>query len=802
MLFSKKTDLKTPGASGPVFKTPALTGTPFKKGGIRLVVNHAGVFAAILVFTFAQIDARISPFMFAFLFASIYLPVNRIAVTVFAFLCSLFVFQVREDLFCSLFACGVFLAVAFILPRMRARWGGRKKWQKLKLEYVILIFAYAVSGLLNIIFSLETYVALYRALIGVLVGSVFLVACIVFIAAARTRRAKIPWTVDQKICLGIFVIIFALGLGGFGTIFDVHKFVSVFVILAAVAWFNVKAALVFGVCLGLGKTFVDLDLIYVAIYALLSLAALSFKSRYRFYSVIAVLVADVTLYFYFEAYYDVPLLWVMLPTVLACALVLVLPRALARYFDFSRGSLSGYLVSKNTINKNRAGIYGRLNNLSEVFNEMQHIYKGLVQGSVPMEDSAKMLGTHIIENVCDSCPSKRNCMRDASSAGEVREGIQKLGLIGLQRGAVNFLDLPSSVSMKCTRLNSVLNIANNYVERIKSCEKTHRNLDASKVLMAGLLSGISRLCRTFAEDACASVVFDVERAERIKDELLQNGIAASDCLITKSSANEYSVSVLVSRTDSPKKEIEQAIGKICGHKMQVDEIVDGETAGFSIVTVKTAPRFALTFGVAQVAKNFNPKCGDTFSFLKVTNEKTMMALCDGMGAGERAERASVLALSLVENFYKAGFPNEIIMTSVNQLLTITGQEVFSALDVAVFNLADGCVNFVKVGACDGFVKRARDIEVIEAGSLPLGIVEEMSPKITRAVLSGGDMVILCSDGVGDGFGDRVTLANYINNISFETPQQYADEIIRECLNRTNRIAADDCTVLVARVAER
>jgi len=754
------------------------------------------------VFTFAQIDSRVSPFAFAFLFACLYLPVNKIAVTLFAFLSSLFVFQVREDLFCALFSCAVFLAATFIMPKLCLRWGSRKKWQKFKLEYVILIFTYVISNTLNVAFSYASVVDLYQSLISILVGSVFLVACIVFVTTARQRRAKIPWTADQKICLGIFIIVFALGLAGFGSVFNVHKFAAVFVILAACALFDAKAAVIVGVCFGLGRAFIDLDLSHVAVFALLALAAGSFKARYRLYSVIALLVTDVTLFFYFEAYCDTSLFWVMLPTVLACALVLILPKALAKYFDFSRMSLSGYLVSKNTINRNRAGIYGRLNNLSGVFNEMQHIYKGLVQGSLPAEESAKLLGIHVVESVCDSCPNKRTCMRDATSAAEVREGIQKLGLIGLQRGAVNFLDLPSSMSMKCTRLSSVLNIANNYVERIKANEKASRNLDASKVLMAGLLSGISKLCRTFAEDACASVVFDVERAERIKDELLHYGIAASDCLITKVGLNEYNVSVLVSRADSGKKEIETAISKICGHKMQVDEIVDGETAGFSIVTVKTAPRFALTFGVAQVAKNFNPKCGDTFSFLKMTNEKTMMALCDGMGAGERAERASVLALSLVENFYKAGFPNEIIMASVNQLLTITGQEIFSALDVAVFNLADGCVNFVKVGACDGFIKRARDVEVIEAGSLPLGIVEEMAPKITRAVLSNGDMVFLCSDGICDGFGDRVTLANYINNLSFETPQHYADEIIQECLNRTSRIAADDCTVLVARVAER
>jgi len=173
-----------------------------------------------------------------------------------------------------------------------------------------------------------------------------------------------------------------------------------------------------------------------------------------------------------------------------------------------------------------------------------------------------------------------------------------------------------------------------------------------------------------------------------------------------------------------------------------------------------------------------------------------------MGAGARAEEAGILALSLVENFYKAGFPNEMIIQSVNQLLQISAQDVFSALDIAVFNQSSGEVDFIKVGASDGFIKRRDSVEVVEAGSLPIGVLEEMQPKITRAVMCAGDAVILCSDGVSDAFGDRVALGNFINNLAMTTPQNFADTIMQECLNRSGRIAKDDCTVVVGKLTER
>ena len=179
-----------------------------------------------------------------------------------------------------------------------------------------------------------------------------------------------------------------------------------------------------------------------------------------------------------------------------------------------------------------------------------------------------------------------------------------------------------------------------------------------------------------------------------------------------------------------------------------------------------------------------------------------MALCDGMGAGERASRASTLALSLVENFYKAGFPDEIIMYSVNQLLTFTGQDVFSALDMTVFDLVTGDVDFIKVGAADGFIKRAREVEVVEAGSLPLGILDDIEPKITKAVLSAGDMVVLVSDGILDLFGgERVALAGFINNLDVTNPQQLADQLIAEVTAKADGYPADDCTVTVAQLVK-
>ena len=768
---------------------------------IKSTAFHIGILGVLCILTFARINNTIAPFAVAFLFACMFLRVNKVIIGICAFLFSLFVGHSQGFILSSAFAVMIFFALVWALPRAKIQYQNRKWWTKYHVEFTSVFAAYAFSHVLFIVFA-SGFVETLAGFVGLVIGGVFLAACLIFINAAQTRGNRIPWTIDQKICAGVFVAMLSLGLGGFDTeYFSVHRFVTVFLILSSATLLDARSTFLIAVCMGLGASFADLDVTPIAVYSLFALGAVAFRARTKYASVVAVVMIDLVLAFYFQIYFWYNI-FDFLPVALACLLVLVLPKALGKHFDFSKNILSGYLVSKNTINKNRQGVNRRMENLGVVFNEMQNIYKGLVKGSLPPEDTAKFLARTVADSVCDTCENRPTCRRDVTASEMVNDGLEKLCYIGLQRGNVNFLDLPSDLSLKCKKVNSVLNMANTCITQVQTQAASRGKLDASKILMAGLLSGLSRLCHNFAHDLGSTVIFDMEAAGKIKDAMLGAGIVVSDCLITKSKSGEYSVSVLVNRKDAQSHAVEKVISKCLLHRMQVESIDDAETAGFAIVTCKTAPRYKLTFGVAQVAKDFNPQNGDTFSFLKVTSDKTLMALGDGMGAGARAKRASVLAISLIENFYKAGFSHEIILESVNQLLIITEQEDFSAIDMAVFSLNDGMVNFIKVGGVEGFIKRARDVEVIEAGSLPIGIVEEMVPKVTQAHLGDGDMVILCSDGVTDSFNDRAGLASYINNINATSPQALVDELMTECLRRTDKIAIDDITIIAAHLAPR
>ena len=52
---------------------------------------------------------------------------------------------------------------------------------------------------------------------------------------------------------------------------------------------------------------------------------------------------------------------------------------------------------------------------------------------------------------------------------------------------------------------------------------------------------------------------------------------------------------------------------------------------------------------------------------------------------------------LVESFYKAGISSEIILSTVNKILTFSKEDNFTAMDLGIVNLFDGSADFIKIG---------------------------------------------------------------------------------------------------------
>ena len=315
------------------------------------------------------------------------------------------------------------------------------------------------------------------------------------------------------------------------------------------------------------------------------------------------------------------------------------------------------------------------------------------------------------------------------------------------------------------------------------------------------MGAVSHLLSDLGEELNQSITFDNAMHNKILNQMLANNIICSEVLIFSEKGKDFSVVVIVKGENAYNPAIEKIIGKIMRIDVKVVEVEPTDLSDYFSVKLERACKRDIVFGISCVTKAGSTSSGDSHTLIRLGNNKYLLALCDGMGSGENARKMSVLTMGLVENFYKAGFENQFILDNINKLLTITNQENFSTLDLCVIDLTKEMIDFIKLGATYGAIKRENCVEQVETGTLPLGVLKQVSPSISQFAVSNKDMVIMVTDGITDAFNDYETFAEFVNAIVSTNPQVVAQTILDEAIARNDGAPKDDMTVLVLGVWE-
>ena len=170
-----------------------------------------------------------------------------------------------------------------------------------------------------------------------------------------------------------------------------------------------------------------------------------------------------------------------------------------------------------------------------------------------------------------------------------------------------------------------------------------------------------------------------------------------------------------------------------------------------------------------MAKEGQSVSGDGFSFMKFEEGRFLLALCDGMGVGKNAASHSEKTLALLERLLEAGYNQETALKVTNLAMIATNtDEGFSTIDAALIDTASGKIKFIKAGAPVSFIKYRNRVEMIRGGSLPVGIIDEIAPKVTEKTVRAGDMVIMVTDGVIDAFSEKQNGEDVLKKLLLET----------------------------------
>lgn len=688
---------------------------------------------------------------------------------------------------------GVYVALNLVTVALIFKWFHSCLKKK---AHPLLVCLYALIG--NIVFlfyNVSGGEQMVLTIITVLLGELFLFCCLHFFKLSK-RSVKTKLSTDEVMCLGVLISVIAMGLSSL-TFYNIEmlKLVGVLFVLFLSYTANNKTTLVLSALYGIGASIYYTNITYVATFVLFSLCAIGFKSSYKVISSVAIILCEVVFGVYFQTYSMFGLFSVLSVIIGEIVFLLIPTKWLNKASDKIKG-LTENVAVRSIINRSRETLTKRMIEVSNVFLEMDTVYKQMVQGSLPEKDAKQMIKNELFSKCCKGCENKNKCTRvNGKFSTEVFDDMVN---VGFEKGKLNLLDVPQYLTATCGRVNYVLSTINALLNSYKTYNVMVTNMDASKILIADQLKGVSLLLKTLADEVNLNIVYDVAKETRIKEELGYNNICCLEALVYEQSSSLKFVSLIVAEPEIDKVKIEKIISKIVKTKMAVVSVSDSLVNGAKEVVLKTKANFDIVFGSASQTKTGKVLSGDTHSLIKIDDGKYMVALCDGMGSGEGAHKVSDLTITLIENFYKAGFDNDIILNSVNKLLSINSEEKFSALDICVFDLRRSLMDFIKLGSPTTFIKHKFETEVVESSGLPIGVLEEMKPHITKKIFSEYDMVVLVSDGVFDAFGGE-ELKIFINNITSTNPQIVADQILEEAVDLCDGVLNDDFTVVAVRV---
>lgn len=483
----------------------------------------------------------------------------------------------------------------------------------------------------------------------------------------------------------------------------------------------------------------------------------------------------------------------ILSAVLPAIFFVLLPTALIREMQNKFAFYREKHLSRVAINRNRASIGEKLFELSSVFREIETAFQTL--GSGEAEESAKeYLRGRILEDVCSACPQKEECL-----SKNLKGSLDKLIDVGCQKGRASLIDLPRALSDVCINQNSILYTLNGQLGEYKRYMLEYENAKSGRKLLASQAQGVSEILKNLALEQNEPLSMYTERERALELALLKVGIVCSETLIF---GDEDALTLsLVTFGKADVKKISAVASDILGVTMIISERLTLSGDKFCCI-LRKKPLFDASFGVSTVKKTGETASGDTHSVIKIDERKFMVALSDGMGSGEYAQKISESTIALLESFYKAKMPSELVLSAVNKLMTFNKEESFTCVDIAIVDLDEGRADIVKIGSPLGFILSGNAVKVLESTSLPLGILDSIHPDTATYLLSENDVLLFISDGIADAFGSTTDLYEALQRVPIKNPQQLTETLLESALQAYGGVAKDDMTAVAVRLFKR
>lgn len=664
-----------------------------------------------------------------------------------------------------------------------------------KINASFMLYCILLSLIFVIVGNTEKEILMIDRSIVAVVCVILSFLCYYAIKAVNEKGLKFKFGLDELACIIILAVLFGVGISNFLSP-AVWKGLCVFIILLTAFTYRLSYATILSGALGISLSIFYGNLNYVSVFLVWGLTIECLIPLNRHLAVIGVLLVDFLIGNAFGVYatYDISQIVPLAIGALTFSLIPYKPlcELKEKLYSFREKQLS-----RQAINRNRLMVSNRLYELSTVFTEMAGAFTAFCQNDITEESAKARIEHEIYNTVCKNCELYNRCISQEFS---IKRCLSKMTDIGFAKGKLSLIDLSKEMTDICFKPNNIIYGINKLLAEYRQMVMDNANVASGRELIASEVSGVAEVLRALAVETGGLLKYQSRIERALFDKLSKSGFMVSEILVY-GEEERLSVGLIITMKEFSISQLEMVISSALGANMRLADKND-----FSddkcFLTFTKACDYDAVFGIAKAKKDGSEISGDTHSVTRILDDKFLVALSDGMGSGKKAEAVSNASLSLIESFYKAGLNSSLILNTVNRLLAINTEEIFTALDISVINLKNCSADFIKYGSPYSFIIGAGGIKIVEGNSLPLGIIDKLNPSVCHTTINDGDVILLLTDGVSDAFGSSGEMIDFLRTVPAKNPQTLANEILERAIELNGGKHNDDMSALAVRVFKK
>ena len=745
----------------------------------------------------AVILYNISPFAIAFLATVWAVYQKRMLMIILFILIGAWTYSVEHAVFITLSIILFVIMASFLKDRTN-------------FKFLILFVFFSTVMTRVFLYSLPSKITIYEALHLVMEGVLGTVLLLIFmqsIPLISLKRYQPTLKNEELICIIILIASILTGLIGWD-IYSVslEHILSRYIVLVFAFVGGAAIGSTVGVVAGLILSLANVVNLYqMSLLAFSGLLGGMLKDGKKHGAALGLLVGSFLVGMYGGLQ---SLSSTMLESIIAIFMFYMTPSSLLKQLSrYIPGTTEYSYEERKYLQKIRDVTAQRVEQFSEVFEALS---KSFIQSTEKSSDNDVIDETDyflslVTEKTCQQCFMKNRCWQKRFDETYSLMEHMKNNLLTEDEVAPR---IKRKFENHCVKSKRVIETMKNEVSMLKVNKNLKKQVSESKKIVAEQLKGVSDIMDNFAKEIMKERAHHEKQEIEIIRALKQMDIHIESIDIYKLEKGNIDIEMSLIFYDyhgEGSKLIAPVLTDILDETIVVkEEEISPFPNGISFLTFGSARKFTVETGVAIAAKGGGLISGDSYTMMELGKGKYTIAISDGMGNGIRANEESTETLRLLKQILQTGISEQVAIKSINSILALrTTDEIFATLDLAIVNLHNAAVRFLKISSTPSFIKRGNEIIQIEANNLPIGIIEHVEMDTVSKKLKPEDIIIMMSDGVFDGpkhiKNNDVWLKHKIQNLKTSEPQEIADLLLEEVIREESGEIYDDMTIVVAKI---